>query len=250
MFLTRIGSTLARSELAFGLTKEPLSFLAISIANVSNIAQFRSSGDLSAAVGGQQVPDAQRRSIEARSGVLSAAALPTPTIPGGQMRAATLALLARASRRHYSSWEWPSTKRSHIIEDLAHARSMLPNRASYTPQFTAHGFQLIPESLLTGLSQRIAPPPPPPEEELELDTTAAAHHHRQQAASATCSIAGGEQQQQRQQMQQGGSSIATQEGGSDGEVVGAAALVAALASARARQLRTKRRALRRRAKNT
>jgi hypothetical protein len=51
-----------------------------------------------------------------------------------------------------SAWEqhwWASRSRVEQHNDVAAARAMLPNRAHVVPQFTAHGFQLIPESLVS-----------------------------------------------------------------------------------------------------
>jgi hypothetical protein len=56
--------------------------------------------------------------------------------------------------RGYSSWEghWTSQSRSQLHSDVVAARTMLPNRSHFIPQFTPHGFQLIPESLLSPLA--------------------------------------------------------------------------------------------------
>lgn len=49
-------------------------------------------------------------------------------------------------------WSLSPSLRDQVYSDVATAQDMLPNRSSFSPQFTAHGFQLIPNSsqLLTG----------------------------------------------------------------------------------------------------
>ncbi|KIY99431.1 hypothetical protein MNEG_8529 [Monoraphidium neglectum] len=39
-----------------------------------------------------------------------------------------------------------------MYSDIATARSMLPHRTNFVPQFHAHGFMLIPETLLSPLT--------------------------------------------------------------------------------------------------
>jgi hypothetical protein len=72
---------------------------------------------------------------------------------------------APGAPRAFSSWEahWASPVRAALHSDIAAARSMLPHRAQFVPQFSAHGFQLVPESLLSPLAAALqhAPPGPP-----------------------------------------------------------------------------------------
>lgn len=46
-----------------------------------------------------------------------------------------------------SYWDATTPARRELYSDLATAKQFLPNRSSFTTQFTPHGFQLIPESL-------------------------------------------------------------------------------------------------------
>lgn len=57
--------------------------------------------------------------------------------------------------RAYSSWEayWSTPRRNAMHREVHVARSMLPHRTNFVAQFTPHGFQLIPESLLSPLLQ-------------------------------------------------------------------------------------------------
>lgn len=72
---------------------------------------------------------------------------------------ASNAMLGSSPSRGYSSWEghWTSPRRSQLHSDLAAVRSMLPqSRAHLSPQFTAHGFQLVPDGLLSPLPHHLA----------------------------------------------------------------------------------------------
>ncbi|GBF87328.1 hypothetical protein Rsub_00039 [Raphidocelis subcapitata] len=99
--------------------------------------------------------------------------------------AAAAAAPGACSGRAYSSWEWPSPHRAQLHSDILQARSMMPHRGAFVPQFSAHGFQLVPESLLSPLGGGAAAA------EAALDARAAA-----------AAAGGGEQQQQQQQQQQ------------------------------------------------
>jgi hypothetical protein len=46
-----------------------------------------------------------------------------------------------------SYWDATTPARRELYTDLATAKQFLPNRSSFTTQFTPHGFQLIPETL-------------------------------------------------------------------------------------------------------
>jgi hypothetical protein len=125
---------------------------------------------------------------------------PEALLLGGAAPAAPARAAPRAPARRFSSWEgaWASP-RQHAHADVAIARSMLPHRAAFVPQFHAHGFMLVPESLLSPLAalQPLAAPAPAaaPAEERR-------RRRRLHAEDAREGAAGGLQQRRRRRRQQ------------------------------------------------